>query len=101
MKQPTRSVRVVISGRVQAVGFRAWVEYTALLRGLEGWVRNRTDETVEALFVGPRDQVKAMIQLCRRGPMGARVDGLKEEDAPPDALDKRYPGEAFSVLPTE
>ena len=50
---------VVIRGRVQGVGFRAWTEYTTLERGLQGWVRNRRDGAVEALFAGPPDVVAA------------------------------------------
>ena len=53
--------RVVICGRVQGVGYRAWAEYTALEVGLEGWVRNRRDGTVEELFAGPADEVAAMV----------------------------------------
>jgi acylphosphatase len=47
--------RVVIRGRVQGVGFRAWTEYTALQRGLQGWVRNCRDGSVEAMVVGAAD----------------------------------------------
>jgi acylphosphatase len=101
MNPDASRVRVAIHGRVQGVGFRAWVEYNALMRGLEGWVRNRRDGSVEALFVGPAEEVKAMIALCRRGPSGARVDAVNEEPAGPDAIAMRYGGEAFSVLPTD
>src|SRR5262249_52948745 len=66
--------RVVIRGRVQRVGYRAWTEYTALELGLEGWVRNRNDGTVEALFAGPANDVAAMLDACRLGPPGARVE---------------------------
>jgi acylphosphatase len=59
-------VRVTIRGRVQGVGYRYWLEQQA--RGLEGWVRNRRDGSVEALFAGPADAVSAMIASCRRGP---------------------------------
>ena len=65
---------VVIRGRVQGVGYRAWAEYTALERGLEGWVRNRRDGSVEAVFAGPPEAVAAMIAACRHGPSGSRVD---------------------------
>ena len=61
---------VTIRGRVQGVGFRAWTELTALERGLEGWVRNRRDGSVEALFVGSADAVAAMVAACRHGPRG-------------------------------
>ena len=57
---------VLIRGRVQGVGFRAWTEYTALERGLQGWVRNRRDGAVEAVFVGPADAVAAMIAACHQ-----------------------------------
>jgi acylphosphatase len=101
MNAIARSSRVVISGRVQGVGFRAWVEYTALLHGLQGWVRNRRNGSVEALFVGPPEDVRAMIDMCRHGPSGARVDAVNEEPALPQEIERRYRGESFSVLPTE
>ncbi len=94
------SRRVTISGRVQGVGYRAWVEHQAVARGLEGWVRNRRDGSVEALFAGPEDLVADMVASCRRGPVSARVDKLAEEKAQPDELGLRHPGEDFSVLPT-
>jgi acylphosphatase len=91
---------VVIRGRVQGVGYRAWVEYTALDRGLEGWVRNRRDGSVEAVFAGPPEAVDAMVAACRHGPPGARVDVMDELEASPAALAPRRPGERFSVLPS-
>ena len=69
---------VVIRGRVQGVGYRAWTEYTALDHGLEGWVRNRRDGSVEAVFAGPPEAVEAMVAACRHGPPGARVDAMDE-----------------------
>jgi acylphosphatase len=93
-------VRVTIRGRVQGVGYRYWLEQQAIARGLEGWVRNRRDGSVEALFAGPADAVSAMIASCRRGPGSARVDGVVEEPADRDALNVRRAGERFSVLPT-
>jgi acylphosphatase len=92
--------RVVIRGRVQGVGFRAWTEYTALERGLEGLVRNRRDGSVEAVFAGPPAVVAAMVEACRRGPRGARVDALDQGEGGPGDLALRRPGELFSVLPT-
>lgn len=92
--------RVEIRGRVQGVGYRAWVEYQARRHGLDGWVRNRVDGSVEALFSGPEDVVADMVASCRRGPSSARVDAVIEEAAGADALGLRYPGERFSVLPT-
>ena len=92
--------RVVIRGLVQGVGFRFWTEYTALEHGLEGFVRNRRDGSVEAVFAGLPEAVAAMIETCRRGPRGARVDELDQRDGGPDDLALRRPGELFSVLPT-
>jgi acylphosphatase len=92
--------RVTIRGRVQGVGYRAWVEHQARVHGLEGWVRNKRDGNVEALFAGPAAVVTDMVASCRRGPPSARVDAVVEEAALPDALDLRYAGERFSVLPT-
>ena len=91
---------VTISGRVQGVGYRYWVEQQARALGLEGWVRNRRDGSVEALFAGPADVVSDMVVSSRRGPSSARVDAVQEEPADPDALDLRRPGERFSVLRT-
>jgi acylphosphatase len=89
---------VVIRGRVQGVGYRAWTEVTALERGLEGWVRNCRDGSVEAVFSGPDGDVVAMIALCRRGPPGARVDAIDQREATPDEIALRRADELFSVL---
>ena len=91
---------VTISGRVQGVGYRAFVDYEARSRDLEGWVRNRRDGSVEAVFAGPAGPVMAMIAACRRGPSSARVQALRDDAASPDMLNLREPGERFSVLPT-
>ena len=90
---------VVIRGRVQRVGYRAWTEYTALELGLEGWVRNRSDGTVEALFAGPANDVAAMLEACRLGPPGARVEAIDRQQALTDHAALRRAGE-FVVLPT-
>jgi acylphosphatase len=92
--------RVMISGRVQGVGYRAWVEHRATAHALEGWVRNRRDGSVEALFCGPEKLVTDMVAVCRRGPSTARVDDVREEPGGSDALNLRRAGERFSVLPT-
>lgn len=91
---------VIMHGRVQGVGFRAFVEYEALTRGIEGWVRNRRDGSVEALFAGEAEAVAGMIEACGQGPLGARVDVQHQRDSDGDDLKLRRPGELFSVLPT-
>jgi acylphosphatase len=93
-------LQVAIRGRVQGVGYRAWVEHQARTYGLEGWVRNRRDGSVVALFSGPGEIVAKMTALCRRGPSSARVETVMEEAAGVDALNLRRAGEGFSVLPT-
>ncbi|MDP1865824.1 MAG: acylphosphatase [Bradyrhizobium sp.] len=92
--------QVTIRGRVQGVGYRAWVEHRARAHDLEGWVRNVRDGSVEALFAGPADVVAALVERCRRGPSSASVDAVTEHDAGADALNLRRPGERFSMLPT-
>jgi acylphosphatase len=92
--------RVVVRGRVQGVGYRAWTEDTAILNGLDGWVRNRRDGTVEAVFAGSAEAVNAMIKACRRGPDSARVEAVDVYDAGPDELAMRQGADGFTVLPT-
>ena len=65
---------VRIEGRVQGVWFRGWTVEEARRRGLDGWVRNRRDGSVEAVFAGPAEAVDAMIAACHTGPSSARVD---------------------------
>ncbi len=90
---------VVVRGRVQGVGYRAFVEDKAHRLGLRGWVRNRRDGSVEAVFSGPRSEVEATIKACRRGPFSAHVSGLDQrEGTEADLLEAAAGG--FSVLPT-
>jgi acylphosphatase len=93
------SCHVIIRGRVQGVGYRAWTEYTAEGHGLEGWVRNRRDGSVEALFAGEAQAVRAMIDLCRQGPPGSRVDAIEEREGTAEELAMRG-GYRFAVLGT-
>ncbi|MEQ8390506.1 MAG: acylphosphatase [Thalassospira sp.] len=73
------SVQVRIEGKVQGVWYRAWTVEQATKRGLTGWVRNRTDHTVEAVFCGPVEVVQSMVVACHEGPLHARVDRIHEE----------------------
>jgi acylphosphatase len=77
-------VRVVVSGHVQAVGYRWSCRAEAAARGVAGWVRNRSDGRVEAAFEGPGTVVDAMVEWCRRGPRGAAVSGVEVERQPPE-----------------
>ena len=94
IKEETSTVRVIIAGRVQRIGFRYWVIDQASSRGLHGWVRNHNTGEVEAVFSGPASAVEDMIGICHEGPDGARVDTIE-----------RFPAEAptekgFNTLPT-
>ncbi|MBA1157705.1 acylphosphatase [Microvirga mediterraneensis] len=72
-----RTSHVLIHGRVQGVSFRAWTQHQAQLHGLKGWVRNRRDGTVEAVFSGPENLVEVMLKACHEGPAGSRVDKVE------------------------
>ncbi len=78
-----KRVRVVVEGRVQGVFFRARTRETALGLGLCGWVRNRQDGSVEAVFEGEEEALAKVVAWCRRGPPGARVDRLLEHPEAP------------------
>ena len=67
-------IRVVIHGRVQGVFFRDTTGREAVAHGVAGWVRNRSDGAVEAVFEGDSEAVEAILAFCREGPPGARVD---------------------------
>jgi acylphosphatase len=77
--------RVVISGRVQGVGFRDWLVWQARRRGVHGWVRNRRDGTVEALLHGEDAAVADLLRLCHDGPPHADVQDVAHGDADPPA----------------
>ena len=62
---------------MQGVGFRAWTSMEADALGLTGWVRNRSDGAVEAVFHGSEDAVEEMLIACRTGPPGARIDAVE------------------------
>lgn len=74
--------RVVVSGRVQGVFFRDRCRSTARGLGVRGWVRNRSDGTVELVAEGPRERVDQLLNWCREGPPRATVTGLDITDEP-------------------
>ena len=75
----TARARVVVGGFVQGVGFRASTRARASSLGLAGWVANRGDGSVEAVFEGERDRVESMLDWCGRGPAGSRVDQVEAD----------------------
>jgi acylphosphatase len=77
------SRRVVVRGLVQGVFFRDTCRARAVEAGVAGWVRNRSDGAVEALFEGPEDAVASLVAWCRAGPSAARVESVDVFDAEP------------------
>jgi acylphosphatase len=90
-----RTVRVIVTGRVQGVGYRAWTEREAIRRGLAGWVRNCRDGSVEALFSGEAGAVEAMAEACRSGSRAAVVETIIVEATPNEAV-----GQGFRTIAT-
>lgn len=86
MSETTVRRRVIARGRVQGVAFRAGTEDEARRAGVAGWVRNRPDGSVEAVFEGPPAAVERAVAFCRRGPPSARVDELEVTEEAPEHL---------------
>lgn len=84
---------ILVRGRVQGVGFRYWARAAAERAGLSGWIRNRSDGSVEAEFEGTVAAVEGMIDAVHRGPAGGAVDSVAVSDAEPEGTP------AFRVLP--
>jgi acylphosphatase len=89
-----KSVRLMIRGRVQGVSYRYWTVTEATARGLDGWVRNRRDGSVEAFISGPATTVDEMIEACRHGPRAAKVADI---DIQPESVRAET---GFEQLPT-
>ena len=83
---PNARVHVVISGMVQGVFFRSYTEDKARSLGVTGWVMNRWDGRVEAVFEGEKSDVDEMVRWCRRGPSSARVEKVEVKE-------EKYTGE--------
>jgi acylphosphatase len=92
-------ILVRVQGHVQGVGFRAFVQREAERLGVRGWVRNRLNGDVEALFGGSTEAIDALCEACRRGPSHARIMAVDLEAADP-ALEKTLPASGFEILPT-
>lgn len=90
----SRTVKSRIRGRVHGVGFRVWVLREATRRDLRGWVRNRADGSVEALFSGDNEQVVEMMMACYLGPSGSKVSEVISDPCRDD------PGDGFEIRPT-
>lgn len=93
-----RIIRVFVRGRVQGVGYRAWTQRQAAALGLRGWVRNRNDGTVEAVFAGDPDAVAAIAEALLRGPSASHVTGVDIRAQDESALEPAF-GAGFVALP--
>ena len=93
-QEESATIRVVIAGRVQRVGFRLWVSQQADARKLHGWVRNHHTGEVEAVFSGSTSVVEDMISMCHEGPTAARVESVQR--FPTEVLQEK----GFQTLPT-
>ena len=80
--------RVLVHGRVQGVGFRYSVARAAQSRGAGGWVSNRPDGMVEAVFEGEAEAVESLVRFCRDGPRGAVVDRVDVSEEEPEGLSR-------------
>jgi acylphosphatase len=90
----SKVLHVAITGRVQGVGYRAWAANRALQLGLKGWVRNRRDGSVEAVFKGEEQAIVNMVDECWRGPRSAAVNDIVATSV----IDEAWPD--FTVKPT-
>lgn len=96
----TTTSHAAFRGCVQGVGFRAFVGDVAIRHQLQGWVRNRRDGSVEAVFAGAAEAVEAAIAACRKGPLHGRVDDAEVREGTPGELALRRDRNGFAVLPT-
>ena len=93
-------VRIIVRGRVQGVGYRAFVLSQARTHGVAGWVRNRRNGDVEAVLAGPGAAVKALCEICREGPPHAAVEALDLTPADQDDLSEADAQESFVLRTT-
>jgi len=92
--------QIHVNGRVQGVGYRVSLQDEARKRGISGWVRNRKDGAVEAVFAAPPELIDEMIAACRQGPRSGKVDGIEQRPATPAEFGLSRQAEIFSCLPT-
>ena len=81
---------LVISGKVQGVGFRYWLQRLAIEKNICGWVKNKTSGNVEALIVGERKKIQELIKLCEMGPGSAKIDYVQINDYNKDYIKKDF-----------
>ncbi len=87
---------LVISGRVQGVGFRYWLKSIAIKKNIFGWVKNKTTGEVEALIIGNEKEIKDLIKLCEQGPPSSKVDHVMVNE-----YNKNYLNKSFNVIKSD
>ena len=81
---------LIISGKVQGVGFRYWIQNLAINNNINGWVKNRSSGDVEALIIGQEKEVQKLIKQCKIGPSSATIQNIQINDYNQDCLEKGF-----------
>ena len=84
---------LIISGKVQGVGFRYWMQNLAINNNISGWVKNKLSGDVEALIIGQEKEVQKLIKQCKIGPSSATIQNIQIND-----YDQDYSKEGFNIL---
>ena len=88
-----KKIHIVVTGKVQGVGFRYWLYQIANEKNVYGWVKNINTNEVEAVFLGEEKKVDEIIKLCRKGPTSSNVVSVKIED-----YQQEYTNKSFDIL---
>ena len=88
-----KRIHIIIIGTVTGVGFRSWLYQKANERNVYGWVRNKTNNEVEAVLLGHEKDVDDIMKLCRKGPTSSNVESIKIED-----YQQEYFKKSFNIL---
>ena len=88
-----KRLHIIVTGTVTGVGFRWWLKMEAEKRNIHGFVKNRTEDEVEALLLGHEKDVEDVVKLCRKGPASSKVESIKIED-----YQQEYFKKSFDIL---
>ena len=90
-----KKVHIVISGKVQGVGFRYWLYQNSNERNVYGWVKNKFNGDVEAVLIGSYKNVEEILELCKKGPLSSKVTYIKIQN-----YEQEYSKKSFNILDT-
>ena len=88
-----KKVHIIISGKVQGVGFRYWLYQNSNERNVYGWVKNKFNGDVEAVLIGDYKNVDEILKLCKKGPLSSQVTYVKIQN-----YEQEYPKKSFNIL---